>query len=87
VPTAGAFVFHAGASFRAAYPGLTRGAVELLGNKVAARTIRSWRQGTRYKPPLWAIEILQAFLRRRAEHELACVEELEKEKVARFTAP
>ena len=69
------------------YPGLTRGAVELLGNKVADRTIRNWRQGTRYQPPLWAIEIVQAFLRRRAEHELACVEELEKEKAARSFTP
>jgi hypothetical protein len=66
---------------------LTRGAGELLGSKVADHTIRNWRQGTRYQPPLWAIEIVQAFLRRRAEHELAwCVEELEKEKAARSTA-
>jgi hypothetical protein len=67
------------------YPGLLRGMANLLGEKAAVRTIIDWRRA-RYKPPLWAIEVLQDALRQRANRELAAVEELEKEKAARSTA-
>jgi hypothetical protein len=58
----------------------------LLGGRAAVRTIIDWRRG-RYHPPLWAIEILQGALRSRAKVMLDSVEELEKEKAGRFTAP
>jgi hypothetical protein len=38
----------------------------LLGGKAAVRTIIDWRRG-RYKPPLWAIDVLQDVLRSRAK--------------------
>ena len=66
------------------YPGLLRGMTNLLGGRAAVRTIIDWRRG-RYKPPLWAIEILQNALRQGANRQLAAVEELEKEKAARLT--
>ena len=56
----------------------------LLGGRAAVRTIIDSRRG-RYKPPLWAIEILQNALRQGANRQLAAVEELEKEKAARLT--
>jgi hypothetical protein len=58
----------------------------LLGGKAAVRTIIDWRRG-RYKPPLWAIDVLQDVLRSRAKLMLESAEELEKEKAARSTAP
>jgi hypothetical protein len=68
------------------YPGLLRGMANLLGGKAAVRTIIDWRRG-RYKPPLWAIDVLQDVLRSRAKLMLESAEELEKEKAARSTAP
>ena len=69
-----------------AYPGLLRGMVELLGGHAAVRTILDWRRGRR-RPPLWAIDVLQEALQKRVELETKSIEELEKEKASRLTAP
>jgi hypothetical protein len=56
---------------------------ELLGGRAAIRTVLDWRRGRR-RPPVWAIEVLQEALRTRVRRETECIEELEKEKVARL---
>ena len=68
------------------YPGLLRGMANLLGGRAAVRTIIDWRRG-RYHPPLWAIEVLQEALKVRVKTMTESIEELEKEKTARLTAP
>lgn len=61
------------------YPGLTRGMMGLLGNRVTRQTIQRWRSGKR-KAPQWAIGILVEHLRNTAGKMLAAADELEKEK-------
>lgn len=51
---------------RQAYPGHYAGMVELLGNRAARETIRSWSKGHR-QAPQWARQILAEHLRRRAK--------------------
>jgi hypothetical protein len=72
-----AFPWQAGA-----YPGLTRGLSQLLGGRVSPRAILDWRRG-RYRPPLWAIDLLQEHLRSTGQARLAAADDLEKEKAAR----
>lgn len=48
------------------YPGLQRGMVAVLHNRVKADTIKKWRQGLR-AIPLWAIELIRAELGRRRQ--------------------
>jgi hypothetical protein len=69
-----------------AYPGLLRGMVELLGGRAAVRTILDWRRGRR-APPYWALDQLQEALKKRVVLETRSIEELEREKAARLTAP
>jgi hypothetical protein len=58
---------------------------ELLNGRAAIRTILDWRRGRR-KAPVWAMEVLQEALRDRVRREMHSIEELEKEKAARFSA-
>lgn len=46
------------------YPGLARGMVTVLRNRVKADTVKKWRQGLRTMP-VWAIETVRAELARR----------------------
>jgi hypothetical protein len=60
--------------------------VELLDGRAAVRTILDWRRGRR-RPPSWAIEVLLEALKIRVETMTVSIEELEKEKAARLSAP
>ena len=58
------------------YPGIQRGAAELLGGAAGRWAIRSWRRGARPMPD-WAARMLADYLRRRIEAGQALVAELE----------
>lgn len=47
------------------YPGLSRGALEIFGNRVTRQAIDHWRAGNR-EPPEWAVDMLCDHLRSRA---------------------
>jgi len=61
---------------------LTRGLIQLLGGRVSPRAVLDWRSG-KYRPPVWAIDLLQEHLRSTGQDRLAAADELEKEKAAR----
>jgi hypothetical protein len=55
----------------------------LLGGRAAARSIIDWRRG-RYHPPIWAIDVLQEFLRTQGRKMLEVADQLEHEKLKRL---
>lgn len=57
------------------FPGLVKCSVALFGHRVAAVTVKQWRNGFRPAPP-WAIAILIDTLESKATHMLAIATEL-----------
>jgi len=73
-PTAYDKSVHAAFPWQAgSYPGLTRGLIQLLGGRISPRAVLDWRRG-RYRPPLWAIELLQEHLRLTGQGRLAAAD-------------